>query len=331
MKLVKSYRKPISITVLLTVFILLCFWGNQTPAASSLSDAENNSETIRENSNSGCADFFEQESKDGAAIKKHKKFPWLIAGLGAVAIGVALYFLVFKKPKDGFSNGVLTINGVRYELAAIPAGEFRMGSDSPGASPFERPVHTVRISKEFWMGKTEVTQGLWQAVMGSNPSFNKSGDHYPVENVSWDDCILFIQKLNQLVGGNAFHLPTEAEWEYACRAGTTGDLYGDIDAIAWWGYNSDLHSHPVGQMLPNAWGLYDTIGNVWEWCMDYADSYSADYQIDPCGKISYYAHVMRSCCYDCGGTPSAATRTNWVTTEKSSHTGFRLARYKEQP
>lgn len=329
MKLVIFCRKPISIIVLLTVFILLCFWGNQTPAASLSSAAENNSKTTMENSSNGCTGFFEQEDNDKAAIKKHKKFPWLIAGLGAVAIGVAFYFLVIKKSKHRVANGRLTINGVRYNLAAIPAGKFRMGSDSPGAWPFERPVHTVCISKEFWMGKTEVTQGLWQAVMGSNPSFNKSGDNYPVENVSWEDCNLFIQKLNQLVGGDAFRLPTEAEWEYACRAGTTGDIYGNIDAVAWWGYNSDLHSHPVGQKLPNAWGLYDMIGNVWEWCMDYADDYSSDYQIDPCGKILYYAHATRGCCYDCGGTPSAATRLNSVTTIKRSHTGFRLARTYE--
>jgi formylglycine-generating enzyme required for sulfatase activity len=186
----------------------------------------------------------------------------------------------------------LTINGVRYDLALIPAGEFQMGSNVGWG---EQPVHTVRISKGFWLGKTEVTQGLWQAVMGSNPSHFNYGDNYPVERVSWDNCQAFITKLNQMVGGSFFRLPTEAEWEYACRAGTTGDRFGDLDAIAWFDGNSGLTTHPVGQKQPNAFGLYDTIGNVWEWCQDwYGESYTAGYQTDPTGAASGSWRVKRS-------------------------------------
>jgi len=226
-----------------------------------------------------------------------------------------------------YSNGVLTINGVRYELASIPAGEFQMGSNSSEANIGEQPVHTVRISKSFWLGKTEVTQGLWQAVMGSNPSGFKKGDTYPVEMVSWDDCQSFITKLNQMVGGNNFRLPTEAEWEYACRAGTTGDRYGDLDAIAWYSSNSGNTTHPVGQKQVNGWGLFDTLGNVYEWCQDWYGTYSSGYQTDPTGPASgayrmlrggswlFYANFVRSAHRD-------IHRPGW----RSDNIGFRLAR-----
>ena len=114
------------------------------------------------------------------------------------------------------------------------------------------------------IGKYEVTQELWQAVMGSNPShFNECGPDCPVEQVSWDDVQAFIAKLNAREGGQRYRLPTEAEWEYAARAGTSGDRYGNLDAIAWYVDNSRDRTHPVGQKAPNAWGLHDMLGNVW--------------------------------------------------------------------
>jgi formylglycine-generating enzyme required for sulfatase activity len=237
-------------------------------------------------------------------VKKKKKFPLLLAIVGVGVVAVLILLLGKKKnntpvtPTGPYTNGVLTINGVRYELAAIQAGEFQMGSNSSEADSDEQPVHTVRISKGFWMGKTEVTQGLWQAVMGSNPSYFKNGDSYPVEKISWDDCQAFITKLNQMVGGNAFRLPTEAEWEYACRAGTTGDRYGDIDAIAWYSGNSGNTTHIVGQKQANAWGLYDTLGNVYEWCQDWYGAYSAGYQTDPTGPGSGAYRVLRGACWN---------------------------------
>jgi formylglycine-generating enzyme required for sulfatase activity len=181
-----------------------------------------------------------------------------------------------------YSNGVLTVNGIRYEMTLVPAGEFQMGSDSPEAAPDEQPVHTVLISKPFWLGKTEVTQALWQAVMGSNPSKFKIGDNYPVEETRWEWCWDFIASLNQMLGSDLFRFPTEAEWEYACRAGTTGERYGELDAIAWYLDNSGGCTHPVGLKQPNAFGLYDMLGNVWEWCRDiYNFPYPSGYLIDP--------------------------------------------------
>jgi formylglycine-generating enzyme required for sulfatase activity len=227
-----------------------------------------------------------------------------------------------------FKNGVLTIGGVLYELASIPAGEFQMGNNSSEANFDEKPVHTVRLSKTFWMGKTEVTQGLWQAVMGSNPSYFKSGDNYPVEQVSWDDCQSFIQKLNQMLGGNAFRMPTEAEWEYACRAGTTGDSYGNIDAIAWYFNNAGNTTHPVGQKQKNAWGLYDTLGNVWEWCQDWYDEnyYQNSPAIDPTGPASGSYRVIRggSWAYDIRFVRSAS-RFRYDPGYRCDFLGFRLA------
>ena len=224
-----------------------------------------------------------------------------------------------------FANGVLIVDGVRYELAWIPAGTFAMGSNSPEAYSDEQPVHTVRISREFRMGRTEVTQGLWQAVMGNNPSHFKNGDNYPVEQVSWGDCQTFIQKLNQVLGGNAFRLPTEAQWECACRAGTTADRYGNLDAIAWYDGNSGGSTHPVGQKQANAWGLNDTLGNVMEWCQDWYGPYTAGYQVDPSGPAYGNFRVYRGgSCGRASRLVRAATRSSVTADYRHSSLGFRL-------
>ena len=152
------------------------------------------------------------------------------------------------------------------EFVQVPAGEFLMGSESEEAIYMEQPVTRVRISRGFYLGKYEVTQGQWQAVMGSNPSFfDECGPDCPVEGVSWDDVQEFIRKLNAAVGEERYRLPTEAEWEYAARAGTSGDRYGNLDAIAWYDGNSGDRTHPVGRKAPNALGLHDMLGNVFEW------------------------------------------------------------------
>ena len=125
------------------------------------------------------------------------------------------------------------------------------------------------------MGKYEVTQAQWQQVMGDNPSEFKNCDQCPVENMSWDDAQEFIKRLNARNDGYKYRLPTESEWEYACRAGTTGDYAGDLDEMAWWGGNADSKTHPVGQKQPNAFGLYDMHGNVLEWVEDwFHDNYN---------------------------------------------------------
>lgn len=156
-------------------------------------------------------------------------------------------------------------SGLNPEMVRIPAGSFMMGSNQGDAD--EQPTHRVSINYDFEMGKTEVTQSLWKAVMGNNPSkFNACGDNCPVEQVSWDDIQLFIAELNAQTG-KTYRLPSEAEWEYACLAGNDNDTYcggNSLVGVAWFDINSESKTHPVATKRANAWGLYDMSGNVWE-------------------------------------------------------------------
>ena len=180
------------------------------------------------------------------------------------------------------------------EFVWVPAGEFQMGSTSKEAEDDEQLITRVRISRGFFLGKYEVTQGQWQAVMGSNPSFVKQcGPDCPVEGVSWNDVQEFIWRLNAAVGEERYRLPTEAEWEYAARAGTSGDRYGNVDAIAWYDGNSGDRTHPVGQKAPNAWGLHDMLGNVYEWVGDWYGEYPGGSVTDPTGPSSGSLRVVR--------------------------------------
>ena len=197
-------------------------------------------------------------------------------------------------PRDNLeSRGIMTLdlgNAITMKLILIPAGKFLMGD---GKDQYE-----VVISKPFYMGVTEVTQAQYEAVMGmgTNPS-NFKGATNPVETVSWNDATAFCKKLSEKTR-QAFRLPTEAEWEYACRAGTkTRYSFGDSDSVlgdyAWVGINSDGKTHPVGQKKPNAWGLYDMHGNVYEWCADWFGSYSGGASTDPQGAASGKLRVLR--------------------------------------
>ncbi|MBO4870618.1 MAG: SUMF1/EgtB/PvdO family nonheme iron enzyme [Muribaculaceae bacterium] len=206
-----------------------------------------------------------------------------------------------------------TVNGVSFNMVAVEGGTFTMGATAEQggeADVTESPVHQVTVSN-FRIADTEVTQALWQAVMGSNPSYFTSKNNYttnlqrPVENVSWDDCQTFISKLNKLTG-RKFRLPTEAEWEYAARGGNKSKGYkyagsNNIGDVAWYfesipsqtigknGYGTQA----VGKKAPNELGLYDMSGNVWEWCQDWYGSYRSSAQVNPSGPSSGSVRVNR--------------------------------------
>jgi formylglycine-generating enzyme required for sulfatase activity len=177
-------------------------------------------------------------------------------------------------PASTTSSGKTLRNSLGMEFVLIPAGEFQMGSHDKGAWDAEKPVHPVRLTRPFYLGKYEVTQAQWLAVMGSNPSRFTGDANRPVENVSWEEAQEFIRRLNAREGGTPYRLPTEAEWEYAARAGSTtaysfGEDTGQLGDYAWYEKNAGGTTHPVGQKRPNAWGLYDMHGNVWEWVQDW--------------------------------------------------------------
>lgn len=186
-------------------------------------------------------------------------------------------------------------NSLGMEFVLIPAGTFQMGSHKVNS---EKPVHTVRISQPFYLGKTEVTQGQWQAVIGSNTSSFTGDANLPVESVSWEDVQEFLRRLEAREPGAGYRLPTEAEWEYAARAGSTtaysfGDDTRQLGAYAWYADNAGGRTHPVGQKQPNAWGLYDMHGNVMERVQDWYGPYAAGAVVDPSGPASGAIRVNR--------------------------------------
>ena len=192
-------------------------------------------------------------------------------------------------------------NGITIDMVKVEAGTFMMDATSEMQNPWDdvKPVHQVTLTNDYYMGKYEVTQALWKTVMGSNPS-NFKGDNLPVEQVSWDDCQEFIDKLNSMTG-RKFRLPTEAEWEYAARGGMKSRGYrysgsGNISDVAWYTDNSDSKTHPVGTKQSNELGLYDMAGNVSEWCQDWYGSYVSSFQTNPTGAVSGSDRVA------CGGS-----------------------------
>ena len=187
---------------------------------------------------------------------------------------------------------------VEMTYSFIPPGTFLMGSNDKLAFNDEKPVHRVTLTKGFFLGIHPVTQAQWKAIIGTTPS-HLPGDNRPVEQVSWDDCQEFCRQLTaHLEGWGTCRLPSEAEWEFACRAGTTTNYYtGDgvsaLKKAGWYQDNSAIHTHPVGELAANAWGLQDMHGNVWEWCQDRYGAYEGSDQIDPQGQESANFRALR--------------------------------------
>ena len=203
----------------------------------------------------------------------------------------------FTMTEKVYQNLTIRVGDVNFVMVTVSGGTFTMGATSEMENPFndEKPTHQVTLSS-YYIGETEVTQALWKAVMGSNPSLFK-GDDLPVELVSWNDCQTFISKLNALTGKN-FRLPTEAEWEFAARGGnqsrhTQYSGSSRIDDVAWYIGNSGSKTHPVKTKQPNELGIYDMSGNVYEWCQDWFGDYSSYAQTNPTGASSGSNRVYR--------------------------------------
>ena len=223
------------------------------------------------------------------------------------------------------------INGASFMMKYVEGGTFQMGATSEQESDAyddEKPVHEVTLS-EFYIGETEVTQGLWKAVMGDNPSYFK-GDDLPVEHVSWDDCWKFIQKLNALMG-KTFQLPTEAQWEFAARGGNLSNGYkysgnSNINEVGWFDSSSGNKTHPVKMKLPNELGLYDMSGNVWEWCQDWYGFYSSSSKTNPAGPSSGCDRVLRGgSWFNYARRCRVSVRRNHFPSHRGNRCGFRLA------
>jgi len=277
--------------------------------------------------------FYYSITKEGKAMRK------LIIPIQCVLVQFILVMLCLafssyaEEPKEKIKNSL----GMEFVL--IKPGKFLMGSpeDEPGRYSGEKP-HQVNLTKSFYLQTTEVTQGQWQALMGKNPSSHKRcGDNCPVEQVSWKDVQQFIQKLNQKEGSAKYRLPTEAEWEYACRAGSADafpnggittlqcGVDDNLDAIGWYCGNSQNMIKPVAGKKPNAWGLYDMLGNVQEWCQDWFGPYPDDEVIDPKGSKKGSYRVMRGgTWYSPARDVRCASRFGSPPHYRFRHIGFRL-------
>ena len=234
------------------------------------------------------------------------------------------------KPDVSGQDFTETVSGVKFDMVYVKGGTFSMGATEEQGTEDphgdEYPVHSVTLS-DYYIGKFEVTQGLWKAVMGDNPIGLKKGDDYPVDAVSWSDIQDFLNKLNK-VTGKKYALPTEAQWEYAARGGVKSKGYkysgsNTVGDVAWHQDNSDLETHPVGKKQANELGLYDMSGNVVEWCSDWYGDYSSDSQTDPTGLTYGILRVRRGGSYftNC----RVSIRYYGFPGSRGFDTGFRLA------
>jgi len=242
--------------------------------------------------------------------------------------------IIYKLHPGAFTR-TYTVNGVSFKMVKVTGGTFRMGAteeQGSDASDNEYPVHSVTLS-DYWIAETEVTQELWTAIMGSNPSRFTGDSQLPVEQVGFNDCQTFITKLNELTGMN-FRMPTEAEWEFAARGGNCSQGYkyagsNTIGDVAWYADNSNNRPHPVSTKAPNELGIYDMSGNIEEWCQDWFDLYSSESQTNPSGPTE---SSPASCRVERGGhfhTSDDFCRVSFraalLTSDVYSNVGFRLA------
>ncbi|MCI7699929.1 MAG: SUMF1/EgtB/PvdO family nonheme iron enzyme [Candidatus Onthomorpha sp.] len=281
----------------------------------------------------------------GNTESKSKRRLWIrrtmvLVGIAGVVLGIVAYLnyrqnspIVYKGEIPQSTIETIVVNGVEFNMVKIEGGTFHMGATSEQGSDafyWEYPVHSVTIS-DYYIGETEVTQELWEAVMGSNPSYFTGNNQRPVEYVSWYDCQEFIKKLNQLTG-KKFRLPTEAEWEYAARGGKYSRGYkysgrNDVDEVAWYESNSGETTHPVATKEANELGLYDMNGNVWEWCKDwYGEDYQSNSQTNPTGPSEGEKRVLRGgSCFNSDWGVRVSYRNGSTPESRYDDHGLRLA------
>ncbi len=297
---------------------------------------------------------------------------WILGGpllVVAVLVSCQLGWEAWKHhqfEKERTETPPLVVPDLKLKMIWIPAGTFTMGTEDEAkwvksvkskyndlkpagwaecklkkVNPSETPVTRVTLTKGFYLGETEVTQAQWESVMGINPSVSK-GPNRPVEQVSWEDCMEFCRKLTareraagRLGPKQVYRLPTEAEWEYACRAGSRGEYcFGDeekrLGEFAWYGANAGVRTHEVGTRRANAWGLYDVHGNVWEWCQDWYDAYAGGEVSDPTGALKSDFPVFRGGSWD---DPAwwcrSAYRNVYPPHDRTTLLGLRLAAGQE--
>ena len=263
-----------------------------------------------------------------------------ILGIAVVLGLVGALTVIAQEVKPGKVEVIDLGNDVKLEMVLIPAGKFKMGSKKIPVNPFSKikvaqpeedefPQHEVSLTKPFYMGKYEVTQEQWFECMGENPSSEK-GRKLPVTDVSWIECHVFIRKLNEKTNGG-YRLPTEGEWEFACRAGTTtaysfGDKITPKDA----NYKDSEIGKPVavGSYKPNRFGLYDMHGNVFEWCEDWYANYPAGAVTDPKGPAKGEYGVLRGGSFNSYDSIARSSSRLYSPTDRNNGRGFRLARTK---
>lgn len=333
-KILKNLPKGISDSVKKTILSSMKMQKEERCPSVSIMLADLSASSV-ENAQNEQNENLTKKSNETQVIKKtHKKhsmrIAWSVAGIIGLVAVVWMAIMVFRDilPLSSFNEELaIPVNSNVYvELVKVEAGSFNMGATSEMENPYEdeKPIHRVTLTNNYYIGKYEVTQALWQAVMGSNPSCFK-GDDLPVERVSWNDCQDFISKLNAMTG-KRFRLPTEAEWEYAARGGkkSRGYQYGGSNTlgdVAWYGDNSGSKTHAVGTKQPNELGIYDMAANVEEWCQDRYGSYSSSPQTNPTGAASGSNRVIRGgdwfflawdCRTSCRGFRAPGDRFNYL-------------------